>query len=773
MSKPFTLSFILFCLSLFSVSMAAPPKTMIWKFPLPRTHTGVLMGNGTQGLMIWGGGNQLNITVGRAGFWDHRGGNDFSARTTFRQVKTLLEAKDEAGLRKVFEVPQKSTGLPREPQQIGGGRLEVYLPEGWIIDRGELQLNNAILRILVKNPSGKEEAIVIRQAMLQELAWVELPASLQDKVRLELVPTWKFVGEQLTKVGVEPPKSFKPSANGMESAGYCQYLPEDDPLALCYARNKNRITIATALNKNAIEEATGLVMKANIENTRKNTDAWWNQYWTDVPAIHIPDPVLQEIVDYGLYKQASTHPPQGVPAALQGPFNEEYQLPPWSNDYHFNINVQMIYWPVLATNRLEHLNPLWKMIKGWWPQLSANGSQFFGNPSAIMLPHAVDDRCHVVGTFWTGTIDHACTAWMAQMAWLHYSYSGDKTVLSEVAWPLLNGAFEGYWAMLEEVEDGKGGKRLSLPVSVSPEFKGSRMDAWGRDASFQLAALHMLARILPKAAQALNKTTDNRWQQVSDKLPPYTLIEGARTLENPESKTQRIALWEGMDLIESHRHHSHLASIYPFATINPNDPKHSTIVNNSLFHWTKTGPGLWSGWCVPWAATLKARCGQAEAAVGWLHWWNNTFTNQGRGTLHNAVYPGASIIASPNWSKLPAGTPNREIMQLDAGFGALTAVLELLVQNREDGIYVLPEVLEEWEGLTFSNIRTEGAFQVSAGVKNGKTSEIRIKSLIGGPLRLVHGLGDNYTLSGSPASGAMLQRECKAGEELVLKRTGK
>jgi hypothetical protein len=196
-------------------------------------------------------------------------------------------------------------------------------------------------------------------------------------------------------------------------------------------------------------------------------------------------------------------------------------------------------------------------------------------------------------------------------------------------------------------------------------------------------------------------------------------------------------------------------------------------VNNSLFHWTKIGPGLWSGWCVPWASILKARTGQTEAAVGWLHWWNNTFTNQGRGTLHNAVYPGASIIASPNWSKLPAGTPNREIMQLDAGYGALSAVLELLVQNREDGIYVLPEVLEEWEGLQFSNIRTEGAFQVSAKVQNGQTAEIRVKSLIGGPLRMVHGLGNEYTLNGSPASGAMVQRECKVGEELLLKRAVK
>jgi hypothetical protein len=46
--------------------------------------------------------------------------------------------------------------------------------------------------------------------------------------------------------------------------------------------------------------------------------------------------------------------------------------------------------------------------------------------------------------------------------------------------------------------------------------------------------------------------------------------------------------------------------------------------------------------------------------------------------------------------------------------------------------------LEEWEGLGFSNIRIEGAFQVRAGVKNGKTSDINVKSLIGGPLRLVH-----------------------------------
>jgi hypothetical protein len=37
-------------------------------------------------------------------------------------------------------------------------------------------------------------------------------------------------------------------------------------------------------------------------------------------------------------------------------------------------------------------------------------------------------------------------------------------------------------------------------------------------------------------------------------------------------------------------------------------------------------------------------------------------------------------------------------------------------------------------------------------------------------LRLAHGLGEQYLLNGQPASGAILDRACKAGEELVLKR---
>ncbi len=777
---------LLLLLPLLVPAQTAPPKgkdqtngsktgtvqggTLRWQFPVRRTHAGALMGNGTQGLMVWGGDRTLNVTVGRAGFWDHRGGNEFSTRTKFGEVKKLLQAKDEESIKKVFELPKTGDQGLGHPQQLGGGRLELTLPEGWQLQRADLHLGTATLQVLATAPGGQAATLTVNQSVTEELAWIDLPAPLAGKVGVKLIPSWEFVKEALQKVGVAAPAAWTETAEaGTKVSGFTQTLPADDPLAMGFAVRKDRVIVGSALGKTAAQDVAKAVGAADPTKLRAAANDWWKTYWSDVPRIQLPDPALQEIVDYGLYKQACATPPQGVACALQGPFMEEYQLPPWSNDYHFNINIQMIYWPALATNRLSHFGPLWNLIKGWMPQLKRNGEQFFGREGALMLPHAVDDRCRVVGTFWAGTIDHACTAWMAQMAWQHYRYGMDPQVLQEVAWPLLVGAFEGYWAMLEEVDDGKGGKRLSLPVSVSPEYRGSGMNAVGRDASFQLAALHRVARTLPEAAKLLGKPADARWEEVRRRLPPYTTFEGT-WLDEWNQSNKRIALWEGMDLIESHRHHSHLGAIYPFATISNRDPEHKDIVKNSLTVWKYRGAGGWSGWCVPWASILWARSGQTEAAVSWLHWWKENFTNEGRGTLHNAANNGTSALGSEVLARMPADFPNYEIMQLDAGFGALNAVLELLVQHRDDAIYVLPDRHRDWRDVQFDNIRTEGAFLLSARVAGGQAREVRVKSLVGGPLRLAHGLGEKYLLNGQPADGAILDRECKAGEELVLKQ---
>ncbi|MCU0392955.1 MAG: hypothetical protein MUE81_17740 [Thermoflexibacter sp.] len=752
-------------------------QVLTWQFPVKRTHAGALIGNGTQGLMVWGSDNTLKITIGRAGFWDHRGGNDFSAKTTYREVKRMLEAKDEPALRAAFAEPQKDANSPRRPYQIGGGRLEIKLPDNFQLVNAKLDLGKAELLVLVRDKNKNtnsnlpiNEIIRINQATFDELAWVDLPASLVGKVQLTLIPSWEHASVQkdLASWGVKPPELWEMTS----VKGFTQNLPADDPLTIAYLSKSSQILIGSFLGLNGKEKINESFAKNNTKELLTQKLNWWKSYWSEVPQIKLPDPILQEIVDYGLYKQASTMPEHGVACTLQGVFMEEYQLPPWSNDYHFNINVQMIYLPNLATGKANNLNPVWKMIKNWFPQMQKNGKQFFGNEKALMLPHAVDDRCQVVGNFWTGTIDHACTAWMAQLAWQHYRYTMDDKILKEIAMPLLIGAFEGYWAMAEENRYGDGRTVLSLPVSVSPEFKGADMDAWGKNASFQLAAFHLIAQILPQAAKVLNQEIDPRWQKVSESLPPYSTIKGAWNAERWGNNSTFIALWEGTDLEDSHRHHAHLGGIYPFGTIDPQATAHKQIVNSTLNRWVAQGSGAWSGWCVPWASILNARCGRTEAAVSWLYWWRENFVNEGRGTLHNANTTGVSIIGSPTYYKMPSDFKNNEVMQLDAGQGALSAVLELLVQQRQDVVHIVPDVPLAWlnSSFSFENIRAEGGFSISAKIRDGKITEIKIKAPFGGRLKLAHNLGEKYLMGNTEVQGGILERDFKQGEEILLKR---
>ncbi len=721
---------------------------LFWQFPLPRPHCGVPLANGTLGVLVWGD-DVLYLTVAHAGFWDRRASRPFGARATFARVRELWESGQEAQLRALF-AEDNQPGLPPRPQQIGGGRLEIRFAEGFAPRSAALHLERGQLEVHLEAPNGARRSVTV---------WVHPDASVcvlegADDAHFTLRPTWEWIGPQLEQWGFEPPRTLDIADGG----GFVQDVPDNEALALVWRRGE-RVLIGAALGDDPEAAA-----KRAVQNARQLPDTgaqfFWNAYWRDVPTVELPDAELNRKWWLGLWKQAGLTAPGGVAATLQGPWMEEYQLPPWSNDYHFNINVQLIYYPALMTNRLEHFAPLWALIREWMPTLRASGEAFFGRAGVLMLPHAVDDRCGVVGQFWTGTIDHACTAWVAQMAWLHYRYGLDEKHLREVAWPLLNGAFEGYWAMGEETEDGI----LSLPMSVSPEYRGDAMNAAGRDASFQLAAWHMVAQILPRAAAVLGEAVDPRWQEVEDRLPLWSTVE-IPSARSP--RPRRIALWEELELEESHRHHAHLAAIWPFCSVDPFD--HAQVVAQSISFWNKVGAGEWTGWCLPWAAILCARFDLPDAAVAWLGWLDH-YTNVGGGTRHNADFAGAGAWDNGEmWDRKPYAE-EAEIMQADAALGVLIAVCELLVQNRGEVVHVLPKIPRKWKRLHFDGIRTEGAFLVGATVEGGRTVEVRVRSERGGVLKLAHGLGIEFLVDGEAARGAVWERKMRAGEEGVLSR---
>lgn len=197
---------------------------------------------------------------------------------------------------------------------------------------------------------------------------------------------------------------------------------------------------------------------------------------------------------------------------------------------------------------------------------------------------------------------------------------------------------------------------------------------------------------------------------------------------------------------------------------------HAPVVAASMRHWVLRGAGAWSGWCVPWAATLCANVGWADAAVTWLHWWASAFTNQGHGTLHDAAFAGCSILEPTTslWSA-SGGEGATEVMQIEAGMGAVTAIQELLVQCRDGVIAVLPGLPRGWSALDFDGIWTEGGFRVGATVREGRVAEVRIHATRGGPLTLVHTMRGAWQIAGVVHTGDTLAYEMAVGERIVVR----
>lgn len=733
-----------------------------WRFPLPRTHTGVPLGNALLGALVWGEGNRLRITLGRADLWDHRGGMKWTGEQNYAAIRDCLEKNDEERLRSLFETgTTPPPGQPRRPSLIPIGRVDLDLGKKAELQRAELNIITGEIKVSLKK-AGKKRSLKIVMDMDRSGLAIKCSGGLKP-LTIILVPSSETLEGHLESIGFSAPKAFRTKSE----IGWTQPLPVDPAVTVACRQGKETIFISVERGKKP-KEARQIAVKQLDAMTRtgyariaKRGETWWKEYWKDVPRIDLPNDCLQELHDFGMYKFAGLCRPEGVPAGLQGPWIEDYQMPPWSGDYHFNINVQMCYWPAYRGNRLSHLRPLFDLIWSWRKTMRSNAKVFLDIDDGYMLNHAVDDRCTGMGGFWTGSIDHGCTAWMADMMYQYYAYTLDKDFLKKIAYPFMVGTMRVYEAMLEKT---KGGYRL--PVSVSPEYRGAAMNAWGANASFQLACIHRLCEDLIAASTNLGKVPEPQWEDILARLPKATIID--------DGGYPRIALWEGTGLEESHRHHSHLAAISPFDTIDIDAPEWKNIVIHTLNQWTVRGKGLWSGWCVPWASMLNSRVGNGAMAELLLEIMARVFVNEGRGTLHDCHVPGFTLMGG-GYEKLEDGGSRKELMQMDAGMGAVAAIQEMLLHVRRGVNYIFRGCPARWRDASFDRMRTEGGFLVSARRKNGETESIIVRSEFGGAIRIANPwdgkvLAKRGKRNTDTLKGDILELETKKGETVTLTR---
>ena len=748
---------VLFFAVLYSLTVLAQPKpsdNLQFDSLATRWDEGIPLGNGWLGALIWQKGNNLRISLDRVDLWDDRPMPEID-KLKFNWVVAQVNKGQYDTVQKMGDVPYDKYPAPTK---IPGAALEFNCTSFGKVISNVLDIKKALSIIKFEN------GVVLYNYVhaVDEIGYFEFENLSTEQSGIHengfipelMIPGYNYV--------VKNKNDNSHSGEGLQTLGYKKGTITKIPGSIRYHQptwNGNYYEVLVqwirvsskkiigswtiSVNKKAYLPSLIPIGKEDAELV--SHEKWWKDFW-EKSSVSLPDTILEKQYYLELYKMGCVARNNTPPISLQAVWTADNgSLPPWKGDIHNDLNTELSYWPFYAGNHLEgaesFTNWLWK-VKDQNKKWTKN---YFGI-DGLNVPGVTTISGKEMGGWIQYSMSPTTVAWLSQYFYWQWKYSMDKTFLLKKCKPYFDEVHQYFKKIL--IIDSVTHK-YKLPLSSSPEIHDNSINAWFKNwTNYDLSLVKSFYKEYIEISQAATGKYPASIEKEKSFLPELNTNETGLTVA------------PGENLVESHRHMSPYMSIYPLNLLDVENENDKNIIKESLHHIEQKGTREWCGYSFSWMANLYARSKEGDSAQKMLKIFATNFCSINSFHL-NGDQKGGEYS---NFTYRP--------FTLEGNFAFAKGIQEMLLQSHKGFIEIFPAIPQSWKDVSFTKLRTEGAFLISAKKENGVIDAVKIFSEKGGLMRLklpfktfyVMDIKKKYLLK-----EGVLEIKMKQGEEITVK----